>query len=627
MATAGRTLKVALVANTKNFRQGMMSAVRDAKGFQGKMGAVATSLRGTLGPALLAAAAAAGALAVKLGVDGVKAAIADQKTVAVLAKTLENLGQAHRQTGVEDFIANMESATGVADEQLRPALGLLLQATGDVDEAQRRMAQAMDIAIGTNNSLDSVVRALSKSLATGASGTLSRYNVMIDQNTVATEGFGAALDEAASGFDGLANEEARTLEGRLRILQTEAANVQEAFGYGIVNSLGGAGDSADDLSARLRDLKDDAEALGEAVGNSIGDLIDLAKGIMGAKEAVDDFLDSAGLLGDVVQGEVGGMINPLDKATGMVKQLSAALTGNDQAFLEAAFGAGEAAQDAVPKIETFGYTAGEAASEVEELVEQVSLLDEFVSRTTAILNYEAAIDDLRKSLNENGKTFDYNTKAGRENNKALLDFVQSTAAVAESQETAFGKVAYTQDALTNLAKQFDRTKMSSATRAAMLEPFQALIDDLAASEVDVTTLQQQLDKLRGKDITITTRFNFPDGRPPGGWPKEWYGAKGGMVPQFFAGGGMSRGMDTVPAMLAPGEFVMRRSAVKQFGADLFSQLNRGINPLAGMSPTGAGRGGGFQIGTINVMSAPGERAETSLPRALRRASFLAGVNG
>ena len=50
MATAGRTLRVALVANTKNFRAGMMSAVRDAKGFQGKMSAVAMSMRGTLGP-------------------------------------------------------------------------------------------------------------------------------------------------------------------------------------------------------------------------------------------------------------------------------------------------------------------------------------------------------------------------------------------------------------------------------------------------------------------------------------------------------------------------------------------------------------------------------------------------
>jgi hypothetical protein len=86
-------------------------------------------------------------------------------------------------------------------------------------------------------------------------------------------------------------------------------------------------------------------------------------------------------------------------------------------------------------------------------------------------------------------------------------------------------------------------------------------------------------------------------------------------------------MDTIPTMLSPGEFVMRRQAVNQFGSQLFSQLNRGINPLAGMTPTGSGSAGGFQIGTINVVSAPGERAETSLPRALRRAAFLAGVNG
>jgi hypothetical protein len=80
-------------------------------------------------------------------------------------------------------------------------------------------------------------------------------------------------------------------------------------------------------------------------------------------------------------------------------------------------------------------------------------------------------------------------------------------------------------------------------------------------------------------------------------------------------------------MLTPGEFVVRKSAVDKFGAGLFSQLNRGINPLAGMSTTGSGRAGGFSIGTINVTSVAGERAETSLPRALRRAAFLAGVNG
>jgi TP901 family phage tail tape measure protein len=42
-------------------------------------------------------------------------------------------------------------------------------------------------------------------------------------------------------------------------------------------------------------------------------------------------------------------------------------------------------------------------------------------------------------------------------------------------------------------------------------------------------------------------------------------AKGGLVPKYFAKGGLSRGTDTVPAMLTPGEFVMSKSSVDKYG--------------------------------------------------------------
>jgi hypothetical protein len=76
----GRVLTVVLAANTKSFRRGMMSAVKNAEGFRGKVGAVAKSLKSVLGPALAAAAAAAGALAIKMGTDGVKAAMENERT-------------------------------------------------------------------------------------------------------------------------------------------------------------------------------------------------------------------------------------------------------------------------------------------------------------------------------------------------------------------------------------------------------------------------------------------------------------------------------------------------------------------------------------------------------------------
>ena len=49
-------------------------------------------------------------------------------------------------------------------------------------------------------------------------------------------------------------------------------------------------------------------------------------------------------------------------------------------------------------------------------------------------------------------------------------------------------------------------------------------------------------------------------------------ASGGLIPGSGSG-------DTVPAMLTPGEFVIRKKIVKTFGADLFAAVNQGLLPL------------------------------------------------
>jgi TP901 family phage tail tape measure protein len=54
-----------------------------------------------------------------------------------------------------------------------------------------------------------------------------------------------------------------------------------------------------------------------------------------------------------------------------------------------------------------------------------------------------------------------------------------------------------------------------------------------------------------------------------------YLASGGIVPKYFADGGYSRGTDTVPSMLTPGEFVVKRFAVKKFGVDNLRAINDG----------------------------------------------------
>jgi hypothetical protein len=49
---------------------------------------------------------------------------------------------------------------------------------------------------------------------------------------------------------------------------------------------------------------------------------------------------------------------------------------------------------------------------------------------------------------------------------------------------------------------------------------------------------------------------------------------GGLIP-YMDNGGMfkPRGTDTVPAMLTPGEFVVRRSSVRKVGLDNLQKLN------------------------------------------------------
>jgi len=52
-------------------------------------------------------------------------------------------------------------------------------------------------------------------------------------------------------------------------------------------------------------------------------------------------------------------------------------------------------------------------------------------------------------------------------------------------------------------------------------------------------------------------------------------AKGGIIPEKFVSGGYSSGTDTVPAMLTPGEYVLRKDAVKKYGVENLDAMNLG----------------------------------------------------
>lgn len=71
-------------------------------------------------------------------------------------------------------------------------------------------------------------------------------------------------------------------------------------------------------------------------------------------------------------------------------------------------------------------------------------------------------------------------------------------------------------------------------------------------------------------------------------------------PLKFATGGLVPGSgnkDTVPAMLTPGEFILKKTAVNALGADFVQMLNNGISPVARFAAT---NGGGASSATNRI---------------------------
>jgi hypothetical protein len=197
---------------------------------------------GLIGGAFTAAGVAAGAFAVKIGRDGVRAAIEDQKSLTALNKTLTNLGYGATTESVDKFIRSLQFSTGVSDDELRPALSRLVVATGDLTKAQELLTLSQDISAGTGKDLESVTSALSKA-ALGQTTALSRLGVGIDKTTLASGDLDAITDALGKKFEGQAAAAADTFAGKLAILSRGVDEAQESIGYALLNSVESVSDA------------------------------------------------------------------------------------------------------------------------------------------------------------------------------------------------------------------------------------------------------------------------------------------------------------------------------------------------------------------------------------------------
>jgi phage-related protein len=226
-----RTLKLSILADVDDLNKKLKAANGDVETSAGKLekfGKVA-------GAAFLAAAAAAGAYAVKIGVDGVKAALADEQSQVKLASALENATNATKAqiAATEDSIDKMARATGVADDSLRPALARLALSTGNVSKAQDLLSLALDISTQTGKPLEGVANALGKAYD-GNSAALGRLGIGLTAAELKAMSFTQVQTKLSDLFGGAAAKNAETFQGRMDRLKVAFDEGVETIGYNLL---------------------------------------------------------------------------------------------------------------------------------------------------------------------------------------------------------------------------------------------------------------------------------------------------------------------------------------------------------------------------------------------------------
>jgi len=222
-----RALTLKLLADISDLTKNLDKGTNEVEGFGGKL----SDFGKKAGLAFAAAAAAAGAYAIKIGVEGVKAAIEDEQAQVKLAKALENSTGATQDQikAVEANILKMSLSSGVADEQLRPALARLARSTGDVEISQKLLNQALDISIATGKPVETIANALGRAYD-GNTVALGKLGIGLSAAELKTMSFTDVQGKLSELFGGAAAANADTFAGRLAILKVTFDEAKESVG-------------------------------------------------------------------------------------------------------------------------------------------------------------------------------------------------------------------------------------------------------------------------------------------------------------------------------------------------------------------------------------------------------------
>jgi hypothetical protein len=222
-----RTLKLSILAETKDLVAGLNAASKETQSFGDK----ATEF----GKKAALAFAVAGAAALAFGADAVKAASEDAKAQEILAETIRATtgATAAQIKGVEDYITKTSIAVGVTDEQLRPAFSRLVRSTKDTEEAQRLLNLALDLSVAAGKPVETVANALGKAYD-GNTTALGKLGLGLDSNLLKSKDNQAIIESLETTYGRFAEGAAETAAVKFERIRIATDEAKESIGAALL---------------------------------------------------------------------------------------------------------------------------------------------------------------------------------------------------------------------------------------------------------------------------------------------------------------------------------------------------------------------------------------------------------
>jgi hypothetical protein len=496
MATVSQRLAFLISANAD---QAIKAFDKTANAAEKQMGKATKSIDKVganmtkFGAAGLAAAGTLGAGLFKLA----QGAIDDQKAQALLAQQMKaTTGATNAQVAaVEDLIDQTARATGVADDELRPAYATLLRATGDVTKAQGLLQTALNVSAGSGKDLGTVVSALGKA-ATGNVGALQKLGIPIDANAKKAKNFNLILDGLNQTFAGASAAAADTYAGKLARTKVALSEAGEEIGSAFIPVI--------ELGAKIVTNAVGAfDELNKTTGGLAGKLATIGTVSLGALSGISLLggqaikLRTSFLNTDAATGKLTGGLTSLGKGVVGAAAVIGVATVVYNAYSKNKAAAEKTTMDLVAALKLEGDAQKNA---VRELV----VSDDRVKRLAGSLNLLGmTFGDVQAEVEGNTKQFGVIREAldkyfrsagtGIAQQRAFADAIGYTGTLTNGQILSIKNLVIQIDAMTSANKN-TTTALDSANKA-LADNKVAVDDGRQANLIWVNSMRQMLENL------------------------------------------------------------------------------------------------------------------------------------